>query len=362
MVQVIRRTPKEPPRKTKGQEFSETLTSGLNYYANKQAKDKEDEALSDYLGFDVSGLDSDTRKEIVKQTSKGKARNQYFGGDDPLLQNSPQGFANEIGNTPIEVQTGAISPSELAGTSPLQELHDIKKQSENFQYEDEDDYDRPKITKPKQIPKPAPFKAPYSEDQVRKAMGWNVQEGRAYEQANANARRAYDNEVKSISNQNEQILNRFQREKHFNKEYKLKERKQNESEKTERNKIKKEKGNLENALKSVNTMKSIRKNGTLGIGSSVRGILSPKARKDRGKYVTLGNSLISYASAIPVRNKVEFETLTGKINDPSITDAEAQGVLEGLEQVIKDSLMGYDDQEESSRPSNKNAPNVLDFI
>ncbi len=204
MVQVIRRTP-QAPRRNKGQQFAEAISSGVQqvseHFYNKNEKEKQDKALSDYVGFNVANLDQDTKKEIVKQTAKGKARSQYFGGDDPLANNSPKGFANQVGNTPIDVQTGATPASEYFGETEGQKIKKLEKQLENFQYEGEEDYEKPSKTKP--IPMPPPYKAPHTEQQIKKSLGWNIQEGRALQQENADARRAYDAEVKRVQQANQ---------------------------------------------------------------------------------------------------------------------------------------------------------------
>jgi hypothetical protein len=95
---------------------------------------------------------------------------------------------------------------------------------------------------------------------------------------------------------------------------------------------------LQNALESIKQMRNIRKKGNLGFGSAVKGIFGGDTAKHRGEYETLGNSLIQFATSIPIRNKVEFEKLAGRISDPSITDAEAEGILNSMEKIITDSL------------------------
>ena len=99
--------------------------------------------------------------------------------------------------------------------------------------------------------------------------------------------------------------------------------------------------NFQGAIDSVTKMRDLRKKNNLGFGSSVTGLINPEVRKDRGEYETLGNSLISYASNIPIRNKLEFEKLAGRISDPSITDSEAEGILDALESIITNSIKSY---------------------
>lgn len=115
---------------------------------------------------------------------------------------------------------------------------------------------------------------------------------------------------------------------------------------------------LKSAIGRVQEMKKIRAKGNLGRGSSIVGFFGGETAKDRGAYQTLGNSLIAYASTIPVRNRAEFETLTGKINDPDITDAEAEGVLNEMERIISDSLNEYQGIESKSSKSQESGKKI----
>jgi hypothetical protein len=178
-------------------------------------QEKEDKALKQLLGYDVSDLDKDTRKELVKQIAKSKARSQYFGGDDPLTQPQPGTFGEQFEGAPVDVQTGETPASENAGETEGQKIKKLENQLENFQYEDEDDNKRPKITTPKQIPMPGQFKPPHSEQKIKKSLGWNVQEGRALQQENADARRAYDADVKRIQQANQHSEKQAFKEKEF---------------------------------------------------------------------------------------------------------------------------------------------------
>jgi len=110
------------------------------------------------------------------------------------------------------------------------------------------------------------------------------------------------------------------------------------------------------ALTTIERMKSIRKKGGLGFFSHAKSIFGGEDAKDRGEYQTLGNSLISYASNIPIRNKSEFEKLAGRISDPDITDAEAEGVLTAMEKIIKGSLSQYSDEESQNQEKNPIEP------
>jgi hypothetical protein len=95
---------------------------------------------------------------------------------------------------------------------------------------------------------------------------------------------------------------------------------------------------FQGALDAISKMEGLRKKGNLGMFNRVQGIYDPQAREDKGAYQTLGNSLISYASSIPIRNKQEFEKLAGHISDPNITDAEASGILQQMRTIITNSM------------------------
>lgn len=103
---------------------------------------------------------------------------------------------------------------------------------------------------------------------------------------------------------------------------------------------------LEAARGRVELMRAIRKKGNLGFSAQPRAIASNifgsgEAAKDVGEYETLGNSLISFASDIVIRNQKEFEKLTGRLTDPYITDKEAEGIINSLERIINDSMAPY---------------------
>lgn len=124
---------------------------------------------------------------------------------------------------------------------------------------------------------------------------------------------------------------------------------------------------LQAALARVNEMKNIRKKGNLGRGSSVLGFFGGETARDRGEYQTLGNSLIQYASNIPIRNRIEFEKLAGHLSDPSTTDSEAEGILNALEEIIGSSLSKFETNDETPMknkvgiPKNTKKPPLSSF-
>jgi hypothetical protein len=100
------------------------------------------------------------------------------------------------------------------------------------------------------------------------------------------------------------------------------------------------------AINTINKMEEIGKKGNLGVGTSFWQAIDPNARQDAGAYETLGKSLISFISDIPIRNKAEFEVMAHSLYDPSISDSKRQGILEGLKFRIEEAMKGYEDEEE----------------
>lgn len=96
--------------------------------------------------------------------------------------------------------------------------------------------------------------------------------------------------------------------------------------------------NLQGALQRLDRMRDIRAKGNLGFGSTAFSYFGGKTAKDKGEYEQLGKSLIQYASTIPIRNRLEFETLAGELINANLTDAESEGVLNAMERILNDSL------------------------
>jgi len=127
---------------------------------------------------------------------------------------------------------------------------------------------------------------------------------------------------------------------------------------------------LEGALETLDRMEKIGKKGNLGVGTSVRGVLSPNARREASEYERLGKSLISFASNIPIRNRQEFEVLAHDLYDPSISDASREGILTAMKRIIQSSMQQYEQPEEeegvsarqSRQPAKKERPPLTSFL
>lgn len=121
------------------------------------------------------------------------------------------------------------------------------------------------------------------------------------------------------------------------------------------------------ALSTIAEMRNLGKTGHLGPkisqGFLGTGLANEDVRRNRSKYEQLGKSLISMASTIPIRNQAEFNTLSERLYDPTLTDATREGILDALENVIKRGLgeegesLSFSDQIRRE-PSGKNQSKV----
>jgi len=126
-------------------------------------------------------------------------------------------------------------------------------------------------------------------------------------------------------------------------------------------KIQEEMAPLIAGLETVNKMRQLRNGGKLGRGSGVLAIARPDIARDRGEYEQLGKSLISLATNIPIRNRIEFETLAEKLYDPSLQDGEAEGVLDAMEQIIKGNLNSFSSNKPDAKPEKKQRRDLIHF-
>lgn len=102
---------------------------------------------------------------------------------------------------------------------------------------------------------------------------------------------------------------------------------------------------LQAGLATIHRMRELGSRGRLG-KTITRGLLGGEEAKERGEYEQLGKSLISLATTIPIRNRIEFETLAGKLYDPSIRDKEREGILDAMERIISQNLQQFGDAHE----------------
>lgn len=93
-----------------------------------------------------------------------------------------------------------------------------------------------------------------------------------------------------------------------------------------------------------------------GQSSKLLSAISPEGRTTRSGYEQAGKELIQLASTLPIRNQVEFETLAHNLYDPTMNEAEIEGVLNEMEEHIKDAIQsispeGMEMQDKINRPS-----------
>jgi len=98
-------------------------------------------------------------------------------------------------------------------------------------------------------------------------------------------------------------------------------------------------------LDIVSRQRDLLKKGNLGpkvaftgTGRKAGSTFSKEGIKDRAEYQRLGKSLISLATTIPIRNRLEFETLSQGLYDPNAKQEEIEGALEGMQRIIQNNL------------------------
>jgi len=88
-------------------------------------------------------------------------------------------------------------------------------------------------------------------------------------------------------------------------------------------------------LGHVERMRAIGKKGNLGFGITARKLARGETSRDAAEYGQLGKALISLSTTIPIRNRLEFETLAGELIDPSLSDAARDGLLDAMDRVLQ---------------------------
>lgn len=115
---------------------------------------------------------------------------------------------------------------------------------------------------------------------------------------------------------------------------------------------------LQAALERVQRMRNIGSKGNLGRGSAAKGLWGGQTSRDREEYSQLGKSLISLATTIPIRNRLEFETLAEKLYDASMPDQARAGVLDAMERIIQNSMSQFQgpQQNQAQQPQGDRPP------
>lgn len=97
-------------------------------------------------------------------------------------------------------------------------------------------------------------------------------------------------------------------------------------------------GKYLSGLETIQRMRKLGETGKLGRGSKAFGFFGGPVAKNRAEYEQLGKSLIQLATTIPIRNQMEFETLSEKLFDPSLLDSEREGILNAMEHIIRSTM------------------------
>lgn len=122
---------------------------------------------------------------------------------------------------------------------------------------------------------------------------------------------------------------------------------------------------IRNALETVDKMVKLGAEGHLGRGTGVRGIYSPETLKRAGKYEEFGKSLVSAIAPLKITNKAEFEHYAAKIADPTLPDAEREGALEALKEILQQNLKNYappdyeEDVPQGTQATRQNSPSIM---
>jgi len=88
--------------------------------------------------------------------------------------------------------------------------------------------------------------------------------------------------------------------------------------------------------------------------------MSAEGQKIRSGYEQAGKQLIQLASTLPIRNEKEFSVLADKLYDPSLNEAEIEGILDEMENHIKEALEFETGEKFEERESNNVASKNLD--
>lgn len=194
MAQIVRRTA-QPPRRNKGQQFAEAFSNlaqdSSNYLYQKHLEDEEDKTLKE-MGIDAKGLRGKTREDFLNETFKQRAKTE---GRQNLFNNLPsnrQKFSDQI-NSPEE--TGALDPNEFAGSSPKQEISNLKNKLQEFEDEEYENPRGKKSQKPKSLP---PLNLPYSPEDIQYLQQTSPQDARVALEMNNAEQSRYNNAAKEI--------------------------------------------------------------------------------------------------------------------------------------------------------------------
>lgn len=94
--------------------------------------------------------------------------------------------------------------------------------------------------------------------------------------------------------------------------------------------------------------------GIVGTGRKAGSTFSGEGQALRSEYSRIGKALIQEGSSLVIRNKPEFEVLAEDLYDPTKTNEEIKGILDGLERIIADEV-GENIEAETQAPQASSA-------
>lgn len=110
-------------------------------------------------------------------------------------------------------------------------------------------------------------------------------------------------------------------------------------------KAEEKKQQLLSGLETIKRMRELQEGGNLGpkiafvgTGRKYGSTFSKQGMQDRKEYEQLGKSLIPLASLIPIRNQLEFKTLSEDLYNPDLKNEEIKGIVDAMERIIYQAL------------------------
>lgn len=89
--------------------------------------------------------------------------------------------------------------------------------------------------------------------------------------------------------------------------------------------------------------------------------MTSEGQKVRAGYGQAGKELIQLASTLPIRNKEEFKVLGHKLYDPTLQEAEIEGILDEMEKHIQDAYDSLVPKRRKMQESKKKNVQELDL-
>lgn len=99
---------------------------------------------------------------------------------------------------------------------------------------------------------------------------------------------------------------------------------------------------LETGLGTIQKMRELI--SSAGPSNYIKGLLGGETTKNRAELEALGRSLIPLVAAgVPIRNQKEFEEYRKVITNPNSRQAELEGALNGIQNILERSITGTEE-------------------